>query len=144
MEREDLFDDPRFVDDTARRRNRAALLDVIQEWMLTFDDLDVLDKALQRGRLVLGVIRSVHEAVATPWSEQRGAVATVTDRGDGVVHVPQTPWRFDGLQTGVRGEPAYRGEHNREVFMELAGLTEDEIEKLQADDVLLFRGPSGR
>ena len=141
MERSDLEDDPRFVDDDTRRKNRKALLDVIQEWILTFDDLEVLDKAMQRGRLVLGVIRSVHEAVATPWAEERGAVVHVTDRGKGTVHVPNTPWRFAGLETGVRGEPAYRGEHNREVFTQLAGLSAEEIEKLEANEVLLHRGP---
>jgi crotonobetainyl-CoA:carnitine CoA-transferase CaiB-like acyl-CoA transferase len=141
MEKPELVDDARFVDDTTRRQNRRALLDIIQEWILSFDDLEVLDKAMQRGRLVLGVIRSVQEAVATPWAEERGAVVHVTDRGEGTVHVPQSPWRFDGMQTGVRGEPAYRGEHNREVFAELAGLGEDELAKLEADEVLLFRGP---
>jgi crotonobetainyl-CoA:carnitine CoA-transferase CaiB-like acyl-CoA transferase len=144
MEREDLGDDPRFVDDATRRKNRQALLDVIQEWILTFDDLEVLDKAMQRGRLVLGVIRSVPEAVATPWAEARGAVVHVTDRGDGTVHVPNTPWRFDGLDTGVRGEPAYRGEHNREVFAQIAGLSESELDELEAGEVLLYRGPSER
>jgi crotonobetainyl-CoA:carnitine CoA-transferase CaiB-like acyl-CoA transferase len=141
MEKPELFDDPRFVDDATRRTNRRALLDIIQEWILTFDDLEVLDKAMQRGRLVLGVIRSVHEAVATPWAEERGAVVAVGDRGEGTVQVPQSPWRFEGIETGARGEPAYRGEHNREVFAELAGLHEDEIAKLEADEVLLFRGP---
>jgi CoA:oxalate CoA-transferase len=141
MEREDLRDDPRFSDDELRRRNRQALLHVIQEWILTFDDLEVLDKAMQRGRLVLGVIRTVHEAVATPWAEARGAVVHVTDRGDGTVHVPNTPWRFEGLETGVRGEPAYRGEHNREVFAELVSLSDDELAKLEANEVLLYRGP---
>jgi crotonobetainyl-CoA:carnitine CoA-transferase CaiB-like acyl-CoA transferase len=144
MEKPELADDPRFVDDATRRKNRAALLEIIQEWILTFDDLEVLDKAMQRGRLVLGVIRSVREAVATPWAEARGAVVPVGDRGQGTVHVPQTPWRFDGMETGVRGEPAYRGEHNREVFGELAGLSDEELEKLEADEVLLFRGPTQR
>jgi crotonobetainyl-CoA:carnitine CoA-transferase CaiB-like acyl-CoA transferase len=104
----------------------------------------VLDKAMQRGRLVLGVIRSVQEAVTTPWAEERGAVVHVTDRGDGIVHVPNTPWRFDGMETGVRGEPAYRGEHNREVFSTIAGLSDVEIDALEADNVLMYRGPTER
>ncbi|MGH7856590.1 MAG: CaiB/BaiF CoA transferase family protein, partial [Candidatus Binatia bacterium] len=128
LEREDLKDDPRFVDDETRRHNRPALLEIIQEWIGSFDDLEDLEAALQKGRIVLGVVRSLREAVHSPWATARGAVVHVPDRGEGTVHVPNTPWRFDGMRTGVRGEPAYRGEHNREVFKEIAGLSDEELD----------------
>jgi crotonobetainyl-CoA:carnitine CoA-transferase CaiB-like acyl-CoA transferase len=141
MERQDLHDDPRFVDDESRRRHRADLLAIIQDWILTFDDVDELEAALQKGRIVLGVIRSLREAIHSEWAEVRGAVVHVTDRGEGTVHVPNTPWRFAGMQTGVRGEPAYRGEHNRDVFKEVVGLSDAEIDGLEASEILTSRGP---
>jgi crotonobetainyl-CoA:carnitine CoA-transferase CaiB-like acyl-CoA transferase len=58
MDRDDLQDDPRFIDDETRRRNRKDLLAIIQDWILTFDEIDELEAALQKGRIVLGVIRS--------------------------------------------------------------------------------------
>lgn len=141
MDREDLEHNALFTDDEARRKHRKELLAIIQEWILTFEDLDELDKAMRKGRLVLGVIRSVQEAVATPWAQARGAVVMVSDRGEGAVHVPNTPWRFEGMRTGVRGEPAYRGEHNRDVFSELAGLNDVELDELEANEILSHRGP---
>ena len=140
--REDLKDDPRFTDDETRRKHRKDLLEIIQDWILTFDDLEALEAALQKGRIVLGVVRSLREAVHSPWAHERGAVVHVPDRGEGTVHVPNTPWRFAGMRTGVRGVPAYRGEHNREVFGELAGVSDEEMDRLEADGVLTARGPS--
>jgi crotonobetainyl-CoA:carnitine CoA-transferase CaiB-like acyl-CoA transferase len=142
IEREDLKDDPRFVDDESRRANREDLQDIIQEWVLTFDDVEALDKELKRARLVMGVIRTLNEATATDWSRSRGATVEVSDRGDGTFTVPNTPWRFSGAESGAHGEPAYRGEHNREILGELLGMSGEEIYKLEADGVLSSRAPT--
>jgi crotonobetainyl-CoA:carnitine CoA-transferase CaiB-like acyl-CoA transferase len=142
--REDLGDDPRFVDDDARRSNREALHQIIQDWVSTFDSVDALDAALRGARLVMGVVRTFNEAAATDWAAARGAVVDVSDRGDGTFRVPNTPWRFSGADSGVHGEPAYRGEHNREILRELLAMPDDEIERLEADGVLSSRVPSGK
>jgi crotonobetainyl-CoA:carnitine CoA-transferase CaiB-like acyl-CoA transferase len=138
--REDLKDDPRFVDDEARRANRDALHEIIQEWVLTFDTIEALDVELRRGRLVMGVIRTLKEATETEWARDRGATVETTDRGDGVFVVPNTPWRFSDAESGAHGEPAYRGEHNREVLNEF-GFTDDEVDRLESNGVLSSRVP---
>ncbi len=140
--RHDLKDDPRFVDDESRRTNRDALQDIIQEWVLTFDDVESLDVELQRARLVMGVVRTLKEATETDWARDRGATVEITDRGDGTFVVPNTPWRFSGAESGAHGEPAYRGEHNREVLKEFGGFTDDEVDKLEANEVLSSRVPA--
>ena len=136
-----LGDDPRFADDDSRRANRDALQQIIQDWVLTFDSIDDLDKELIRARLVMGTVRTLKEAAATDWAEARGAVQHVTDRGDGSFVVPNTPWRFSDAESGVHGEPAYRGEHNREILREFTNLTDEQIAKLEADEVLSSRVP---
>lgn len=141
LHRDDLKDDPRFVDDDTRRVNREALHEIIQDWVLTFDDVESLDAELRRARLVMGVVRTFNEAAATDWASARGAIVDVSDRGDGSFRVPNTPWRFSEATSGVHGEPAYRGEHNREILRELLDMPDDEIEKLEADGVLSSRVP---
>jgi len=140
LRREDLKDDPRFVDDEARRTNRDELQQIIQDWVLTFDNVEALDEELRRARLVMGVIRTLKEATETPWARDRGATVEVSDRGDGVFIVPNTPWRFSDATSGAHGEPAYRGEHNRDVLRE-HGFSDDEIDKLEGSDVLTSRVP---
>jgi CoA:oxalate CoA-transferase len=142
LQRESLKDDPRFVDDDTRRANRDALHEIIQDWVLTFDDVESLDAELRRARLVMGVVRTFNEAAATDWAKHRRALVGVPDRGDDEFRVPNTPWRFSEAESGVHGEPAYRGEHNREILRELLGMSDEEIEKLETDGVLSSRVPT--
>lgn len=141
MDRQDLADDPRFVDDDSRRANRDALIEIIQEWVLGFDDVESLDEALRSARLVMGVVRKLTEAAATDWSKARGATVDVSDRGEGTFKVPNTPWRFSEANSGVHGRPAYRGEHNAEVLAELLGLDDDDIAKLEQEQIISSRVP---
>lgn len=142
--RDDLKDDPRFVDDDSRRANRAALHEIIQDWVLMFDDVESLDAELRKARLVMGVVRTLTEAAPTDWAAARGAIVDVSDRGEGAFKVPNSPWRFSSATSGAHGEPAYRGEHNREVLRELGGLTDEEINRLEADGIPSSRIPRQR
>ena len=140
MGRPELRADPRFAGIEARARHRDDLLAIVQGWVLGFDDLDELETALARVRLPMGVVRSVAEVAASAWASHHGAIAEVSDRGDGVIRIPQAPWRFSGAEVGVGAEPAYRGEHNREVFAEV-GVTEGALDHLEAEGVLSSRVP---
>ncbi len=140
--RPDLGDDPRFADDDTRRENYDALVQVLQDWVSTFDDVESLDEALRAARLVMGVVRKLTEAASTEWAEARGAIVEISDRGDGTFKVPNSPWRFSEATSGAHGVPAYRGEHNRDVLSELLGMGAEEIDKLETDGVLSSRLPS--
>ena len=143
MDRSDLAEDPRFAEDETRHEHRAELLEILQEWVLTFDTLDDLEDALHRGRLVMGVVRSLKDAGETVWAEERGAVVEVSDRGGGTIRIPNSPWRFSDADTGVRGEPAYRGEHNAAVLREWLDHDELSIVAMEEAGALSSRPPSG-
>ena len=91
--------------------------------------------------LVNGVVRSIDDASTTEWAVARGAIAEVDDRAGGTARIPQAPWRFSDADTGVHGVPAWRGEHNREILRDLAGLDDDAIDRLEAEGVLSARPP---
>lgn len=143
IDRPELAGDPRFAEEKDRRESKEDFLQIVQEWVNTFDDLELLDKAFQKGRLVMGVVRSVSEAATTEWARSRGAVVEVPDRAGGKVAIPNSPWRFSNAETGVRGEPAYRGEHNRETLRELLGMSDAEIDSLESQNILSSRPPRG-
>ena len=142
--RAELADDPRFATAEARVAHRAELLDILQQWAGRLDSPEALEAALAPVRLAVGVVRSVAEAGSGPWAHQRGAVVEVDDRSGGRVRLPNSPWRFSEATTGVRGLPAFRGEHNREILQELLGLDPAEIAGLEAGGVLGSRPPTGR
>jgi crotonobetainyl-CoA:carnitine CoA-transferase CaiB-like acyl-CoA transferase len=89
----------------------------------------------------MGVLRTVREIGLSDWAESRGAVVEVSDRGDGVVRIPNSPWHFSDADSGVRSEPAYRGEHNREILTDVLGLDDATLDRLESEGVLTSRVP---
>jgi crotonobetainyl-CoA:carnitine CoA-transferase CaiB-like acyl-CoA transferase len=140
MDRLDLLTDARFADERERSRNRDALVAIVEEWVATFDTATELETALHEVRLPVGVVRSVSDLAATDWAAERGAITDVDDRHGRTIRIPSSPWRFSDADAGVRRDPSWRGEHNREVLRE-AGLNDEEIDRLEADGVLSSRPP---
>jgi crotonobetainyl-CoA:carnitine CoA-transferase CaiB-like acyl-CoA transferase len=142
IERRDLFDDPRFADVPTRLANLGALMDVLREWAGTMPDADAIERVMDTRRIATGKLRSARDLCETDWAEQRGAVASVTDRGGGTIRIPNSPWKFSNTHAGVRGEPRYRGEDNRAVLGELLGLDDVALARLEEDGVLSSRIPA--
>ncbi len=119
MRRAELAVDPRFATPEARARNLSALHEIVQQWILTFPSLETLDAQLDEAKLAFGVVRSVKDFAESEWARWWGAIDEVDDRGGGSVRIPGRPWRFSGDALEHPGTPAFRGEHNREVLLEL-------------------------
>ena len=143
MGRDDLTTDARFADRASYRANIGEFTAIVQKWLLGWDDLDALEAHLNAHDLGFGRIRSVYELGATAWAKERDAVAEVSDRAGGALRLPNSPWEFSDAEAHVRGEPAYRGEHNRAVLAEV-GLTPEELDALEMAGVLSHRGPKER
>ncbi|AKL74294.1 putative acyl-CoA transferase/carnitine dehydratase [Actinobacteria bacterium IMCC26256] len=141
MERTDLGELEIFSTEN-RARHRHVMLDLLHDWAATFDRVEDLQARLDAAGIVNGVVRSIGDVADTQWARERGAIAEVDDRRGGTVRIPQAPWRFSDAETGVRGVPAWRGEHNREVLQEFLGLNDDAINRLKADGTLSERAPN--
>jgi crotonobetainyl-CoA:carnitine CoA-transferase CaiB-like acyl-CoA transferase len=126
MRRGDLADDPRFRTAEDRRANLQAFYDIFQLWVLTFPTLEMLDAQLDEAKLAFGVVRPLSEFADSEWAKWWGAVVEVDDRQGGTIRIPGAPWRFSAEKLSHPGQPAYRGEHNEEVLLEL-GFASDEI-----------------
>jgi crotonobetainyl-CoA:carnitine CoA-transferase CaiB-like acyl-CoA transferase len=139
--RPDLAADERFRDTPGRLRHFAELLAELRAAAARFPDPENLEAALAEQELAMGVLRTVKEVADSEWAAERGAIVEVPDRSGGGLRIPSSPWHFSLADTGVRGQPAYRGEHNREVLTDLCGLSGAEVEQLEADGVLSGRVP---
>jgi crotonobetainyl-CoA:carnitine CoA-transferase CaiB-like acyl-CoA transferase len=53
--------------------------------------------------------------------------------------LPRSPFRFSQASAGTSGRPAWQGEHNREVLREVLGLSDDQVDALERDGVLVSR-----
>jgi crotonobetainyl-CoA:carnitine CoA-transferase CaiB-like acyl-CoA transferase len=126
MRRMDLKRDPRFSTAERRLQNYGALHALIQKWMLSFRDLKTLDAQLDEAKIAIGEIRSLKELAETDWAKQWGAVQEVPDRRGGSYLIHGYPWRFSDDELGPRSAPAFRGEHNEQVFSSV-GLSKSEV-----------------
>jgi crotonobetainyl-CoA:carnitine CoA-transferase CaiB-like acyl-CoA transferase len=143
MDRPHLADDPRFADVPARLEHLNALMLELEAWAASMPTAEALEERLAVFGLATGVLRSVRDIADSDWATERGAVVAVPDRIGGTVRIPNAPWRFSDATVGVRGEPRYRGEDNRRVLGRLLGLDDERLDRLEADGVIVSRGPSG-
>jgi crotonobetainyl-CoA:carnitine CoA-transferase CaiB-like acyl-CoA transferase len=144
MQQPELLSDPRFGDVATRLKHFDELMDLMRAWAKTVPTSDEIENRLSQHQLAVGRLRSVSELAETEWANERDAVIAVSDRGDGTVRIPNSPWHFSGSDTTTQGDAKYRGEDNRAIFSEIAGLSGEEIAQLEKDGVLVSRGPSKR
>ena len=144
MGRNDLANDPRFVDVSTRLAHLAEFLALLQEWAADVPNAEEIERIFAQHNLATGRLRSVGELAETPWARERGAIAEVSDRRDGTVRIPQSPWKFSDADVRIRGVPKYRGEDNRDVLRELLGLDDATITELERDGVASSHLPTPR
>ncbi len=142
MQAPELLEDSRFKTVETRLANFKQLMEIIKLWASTVPTVDELENRLAKHKLAMGQLRSVSEVAQTDWAKERNVFVEISDRGTGKVKLPNSPWIFSGSDTSTRGVAKYRGEDNTEVFSELLGLSETQIEDLYQRDILSQRGPS--
>jgi len=139
MDRPELRDDPRFARIEDRVLHRDEIEAIFGEWVSQFDSAEAVEAAIGVKSVMAAEVRTVAELAATEWAEERGAfVDIVGGEAAAPMTVPQSPWRFreadGGLAPGtVAGD---RGQHNREVLRELAGLDDGAIDALEGEGIV--------
>lgn len=141
MEMEHLRDDSRFSNVELRLANLDQLHQVIRRWAVDVPNADEMERRLAQHQLAMGRLRSTNEIASTEWAHDREAIVHVSDRGTGTVRIPNSPWHFSGSDTSLRGLPKYRGEDNRAVLREFLNLSDEEINQLEGDGVIVSRLP---
>jgi len=139
MARPDLTGDARFATREARHANRAAMVELFQEFAASFTRFDDFAAALARARLAVGEMRTLADVGTAAWARERAALVDVGDEQSGSLRLPYSPFRFSDASAGTHGRPAWQGEHNREVLRDVLGLADDEIDRLEREAVLRSR-----
>ena len=139
--RRDLLDDPRLGDVAGRLAHLGEIQDALRAWARTMPDAGAVEERLAEHRLAAGLLRTVAGLADTAWARERDATVRVSDRGGGTIRLPNAPWRFDGSDVRVSGEPRYRGEDNRAVLSEVLGIDDAALDALEASGVISSRPP---
>ena len=139
---EELADDPRFADVASRKEHIAELRQLLLDAAATIPDAATFEERCSANNLAVGRMRSARDLADSDWAAERGAIAEVSDRGDGTIRIPNPPWHFSGAEVGFRSQAKYRGEDNRAVLADVLGYDDATIDGLEADGVLSSRVPS--
>lgn len=146
MGRDDLRSDPRFARIEDRVLHREEIEAVFAEWVHQFDSAEAVEAALGVKSVMASQVRTVPELAETEWAAERGAFVEVVAGATATpLTVPQSSWRFADADAGARRGAVVgdRGQHNRSVLAELAGLDDAGLDALEADGVI-SAGPAIR
>jgi formyl-CoA transferase len=137
MGREDLVDDPRYVDHVARGRHQDELDRLVGEWVAERPAAEVTE-LLEAAGVVVGPVYTAADIVSDPQFKARGMlVAHHDERLDEDVLAPGIVPTFSDTPGSVRwAGPPTSGTHNREVYGELLGLDDKRLTELKTEGVL--------
>ena len=136
MDMPELADDPRFVDHKARGENAKELDGIIGDWSSTMSAAELTTHLDDHG-VVVGPINSIADLVKDPHFQARDMFLTVKDDFFGDFKVPGFAPKLTETESSVAwlGPPDV-GAHNREIYGDLLGMSQDDLEALAADGII--------
>jgi len=133
--REDLKDDPRFVDDKHRFENRKAIRALIDEW-LKDKTVDETMKLLDKARVPCSRVNNIDEMVNDPHVKAREMLVDIPYPGIGNVPVPGVVIKMSETPGAIERPGPRPGEHNQEVYTSLLGFTPQKLAELKSEGVI--------
>ena len=121
------------LDEKIAARRQAA-----QDFLSGLGTREKFAEAMKTINIPWGDVRDPADIRTQPTLVARGMFTEIDDRNGGKRHITQSPYHFSDAVSGVRGTVAFRGEHYTEVLTEWLGLSDQEINDLQAEDIILY------
>ena len=121
---------PHFATAEQRRENHDELDRIISEWTISREAYAVTH-LLQAAGVPAGPVLRGPDLLADAHYKDRGTFVTVDHPQVGPKQYPGIPWRMSATPGRVRWPSPTLGQHNRDVYGELLGLTGPEIDLLE-------------
>lgn len=136
MSRPELATDDRFSSNEARLENVEELDSLISEWARSVPASDASARLQKKGIAAFPVM-SIRDILADPHLRERGFLPTVEHPLAGAHDMPARPWHLvTGNDPEMRHAPLL-GDWNDEFFRGMLGLSEEEVQRLIEEQVIL-------
>lgn len=122
--------DPRFADNKSRVANFGELKPLINEQMMKKNTAE-WTVALDAVKVPCGPIMNIAQVMNDPHVQSRDMVVSLTHPVAGRLLVPGVPIKFSESPAAIKCAAPELGEHNKEVYTELLGMSEAEIDELK-------------
>ncbi|GGE45577.1 hypothetical protein GCM10007276_23500 [Agaricicola taiwanensis] len=134
MGRQDLNDDPRFLDLKTRVQNIDTVDEIVGAWTVGFKR-DDLTKLLLEHRVPHAPVRNLHEVINDPNMHARGSLQWIDHPEFGRIVVPHSPMRFDGVDL-VPLKPSSGLGEDTDAILDWLAYPDEEVTKLKQDQVV--------
>ncbi len=114
--------------------------EIVGEYLANLASWTEVEEAMAAMNLAWGRVRTPMTLRDQPTIAARKAIVDIDDRIGGTRPITQSPYRFSGARSGVRGPAPHRGEHNSAVLVDWLSKSPVQISQLHSDQVLQFDG----
>ncbi|MCS6840040.1 MAG: CoA transferase [Roseiflexus sp.] len=135
MGQPELAHDPRFATHQARGDHQTELDDLIAAWTINYT-ADQLQAIMDEYGVPASRIYTAKEMLSDPHFIARQSIIGVQDPELGEIKMQNVVPRLSATPGGIDWTGPALGQHNREIFAGLLGLSEEEIAVLQAKRVI--------
>ncbi len=135
IERPDLTADPRLQDATGRRECQDELDAAITDWTQRHDDYEAM-RILQKAGVPAGPSLAISRVFDDPQLREGGYFTRLRTSDGELRDLPGLPWRFEGQSEPHLTAAPVLGQHNEYVYQQLLGLSEAEVNRLVAEQVI--------
>ncbi|MEM2983353.1 MAG: CoA transferase [Candidatus Bathyarchaeia archaeon] len=135
IDREDLASDPRFMTNIDRVKNRDTIHEIAREWFRE-KTVSEIQKIFDDKGLPYGLVYNAKDICEDPHNRARGNIIEIEDRDIGLVKMQNVTPRLSRTPGKVKSSAPGLGEHNREIYMGLLGLTDEELKILKEEGVI--------
>ena len=133
--RQDLTDDPRFANNELRRRNRDYVNSLAGGWLID-KAKDEAVKLLVEAGIPAGPVNTITEAVVDPQIIAREMIVDIEQPGIGRVPVPGIVVKMSETPGTIENPAPIIGQHNKEIYCDLLGYSEDKLAELRGERVI--------
>lgn len=137
-----LTADPRFQDSRSRSEHHEVLDALISDWTSSLD-LPALEKTLEVAGVPATRIFTMKDIFSDPHFAARGMLANVPDEQLGTVTMAGVVPKLSGTPGTLRMSGGIVGRDTRRILADLAGLSEEEINRLTENGVIYSANDPG-
>jgi formyl-CoA transferase len=130
-----LAEDPRFANNSSRVKNRAHLITILDAVFLGRTN-DVWLRTLTEAEVPCAPVQTVDQVFSAPQVSHREMVVDVNHPTAGMVRMAGIPVKFSATPASIRRPPPLLGQHTAEVLETWLGITTEQLEELQKQNVI--------
>jgi formyl-CoA transferase len=132
--REDLMDDPRMQDGSARYEHKDTINGAIEAWTRQHTKTEVMEIIAGAG-VPCGAVFNMKEQLADKDLLARGIMTRIDHPVRGEMTVPSSPIQMSASKVSVQSSPIH-GANNQEIYGDWLGISPEDVKKMRAENVI--------